>query len=484
MTPRLQGSKTPRHFNILCYSLFFILCFVASISKAGFLPENAFSDDAVGTTTANFLKNPPGARFEALAKGGLVLNGADAVFYNPAGISYFPSGSGNFSLSYETMLEAGYRSNMSYLKGLESGWVRGFGFIFYSAGDMDRLNALGDVTGSFSSYDSAIQTTYAKDFEKLKIGVNLKFIHSKLYTESAQSMALDIGIIVPDNRPLAKTKTDVAIAVRNLGFPMKIGSMTHPLPLELVGGLLWDYSPNLDILVEGKLPVDHKPYLLFAGEYEIFSSDSSGLFLRAGYNFKNQDDLGFMGGVSSGFGLQLKNIVLDYAFVPYGDLGDTHKITFSYGFGAQGRKTKGKDKIRMAYAPENKKSLAVLTFKNGKDVSKSRSFMISNIVEAEILKTKKYKIVERTEMAFVLSEQKLNASGLTDSADDYLEVGKLIAADRVLIGEIFKEKKSYVISAKIVDVVTGEVLKSENEIATDQYNFRTACKLLTRKLID
>ena len=77
----------------------------------------------------------------------------------------------------------------------------------------------------------------------------------------------------------------------------------------------------------------------------------------------------------------------------------------------------------------------------------------------------------------------MNASGLTDSADGYLEVGKLIAVDRILIGEVFKDKKKYVISVKIISVETGEVLKSESETATDQYNFRTACKLLTRKLI-
>ncbi|MCG2725261.1 MAG: PorV/PorQ family protein [Elusimicrobia bacterium] len=472
-------------FKSQLFAIFYFLSFffTASLAKAGFLPENAFSDDAVGTTTANFLKNPPGARFEALAKGGLVLSGADAIFYNPAGIAYFPYGAGNFSLSYETMIESGYRSNMSYLKGLDSGWVRGFGFLFYSAGEMDEFNAKGDLTGSFSSYDAAIQTTYAKDFEKLKFGINLKFLHSKIYTESARSMAMDIGFIMPDDRSLSNKRTDVAIAVRNLGFPMKIGSISHPLPLELAGGILWHYASNFNVLFEGKLPVDHKPYLLFAGEYEVISFASSKLFLRAGYNFKNQDELGFMGGFSSGFGIQIKNIVLDYAFVPYGDLGDTHKITFSYGFGAQGRKTNYKENIRKAYAPLEKKVLAVLTLKNGENISKIRSFMISNILEAEIIKTKKYTIIQRTDMALVLSEQKLNAIGLTDSADNYLEIGKLIAADRVLIGGMFKKKKSYIITAKIVDVKTGEVLKSESETAIDQYNFRVACKLLVQKLI-
>ena len=111
--------------------------------------------------------------------------------------------------------------------------------------------------------------------------------------------------------------------------------------------------------------------------------------------------------------------------------------------------------------------------------------MVSNVLEAEIIKTKKYKIVERTNMQFVLAEQKLKAGGLTgDDPDKALELGTLISVDTILIGGVFKTKKNYIISVKIVDVRTGEVLKSESETATDEYNFRTACKRLAKKITD
>ncbi len=464
----------------------FILLYSAVSASAGILPDNAFSDSARGTTTANFLKNPPGARFEALAKGGLVLTGADAFFYNPAGTAFLGRGGSNLSLSYETMLEDGYRSNVSFLKGFGNGWVGGCGLLFFSSGEMDEFNSKGDLTGSFSSYDAAFQTSFAKDFEKIKFGASLKFLRSKIYTESAQSIAMDIGIILPDDRPFSNTKTDLALSIRNIGFPMKLGEERHPLPLEIAGGFLWHYSPNLDILFEGKLPVDHNPYILFAGEYGVFSLVSSELFLRAGYNFKNQSELGFMGGFSSGFGIRIKALTLDYAFVPYGDLGDTHKITFSYGFGKSAEKSAYyKKNIRESYAPRTKKTLAVLNLNNGRDVSKSRSFMVSNILEAEIIKTKKYKILERTDMQFVLAEHKSEYSGLmNDEADRSLEIGKMISADRIIIGGVFKTKKNYIITVKMIDVRTGEVLKSENETATDEYNFRTACKRLAQKITD
>ena len=79
------------------------------------------------------------------------------------------------------------------------------------------------------------------------------------------------------------------------------------------GGFLWHYASDLDILFKEGLPVDHDPDILFAGEYRVFSLVSSELFLRAGYNFKNQSELGFMGGFSSGFGIRINALTLDLA---------------------------------------------------------------------------------------------------------------------------------------------------------------------------
>jgi hypothetical protein len=52
--------------------------------------------------------------------------------------------------------------------------------------------------------------------------------------------------------------------------------------------------------------------------------------LRTGYQFGRNTGAG--SGFSVGMGLTFSNLGLDYAFVPYGDLGDTHRISLGYKF--------------------------------------------------------------------------------------------------------------------------------------------------------
>jgi hemolysin activation/secretion protein len=56
---------------------------------------------------------------------------------------------------------------------------------------------------------------------------------------------------------------------------------------------------------------------------------------RLGYNTQSQDT-GGLHGLSMGLGLMYTdyamNYSLDYAFVPYGELGNTHRISFGIKF--------------------------------------------------------------------------------------------------------------------------------------------------------
>ena len=52
---------------------------------------------------------------------------------------------------------------------------------------------------------------------------------------------------------------------------------------------------------------------------------------RAGYNSR-MDVSGNMKGVTAGAGLEYSDYMLDYAFVPFGNLGDTHRISLGLKF--------------------------------------------------------------------------------------------------------------------------------------------------------
>jgi tetratricopeptide (TPR) repeat protein len=67
----------------------------------------------------------------------------------------------------------------------------------------------------------------------------------------------------------------------------------------------------------------------FEGSYR------STFFVRAGYNLRLEES-GYDGlqGLTAGAGAVVESFRLDYAFVPYGELGSTHLVSLAYTFGA------------------------------------------------------------------------------------------------------------------------------------------------------
>ena len=55
--------------------------------------------------------------------------------------------------------------------------------------------------------------------------------------------------------------------------------------------------------------------------------------LRVGYRYAlTRPDLGGLSDFSAGVGLRFQRFSLDYAFIPLGDLGITHRISVNYHF--------------------------------------------------------------------------------------------------------------------------------------------------------
>jgi hypothetical protein len=74
-------------------------------------------------------------------------------------------------------------------------------------------------------------------------------------------------------------------------------------------------------------PLDNKLEIRTGAEWwlaELFA-------LRAGYRTNIAKNAGL--GVSAGFGLKFSNYIIDYSFLPYGDIGNTHRLSLSYKFG-------------------------------------------------------------------------------------------------------------------------------------------------------
>ena len=121
-----------------------------------------------------------------------------------------------------------------------------------------------------------------------------------------------------------------------------------------------------------------------------------------------------------------------------------------------------------------KRKVAVLTFVNENGDVSNLSLFISNTLQTNIFDPKIFSLLERERVDSLLSEYEFNTSGLISSVDTK-KIGNLIGADIVVVGTISQKvsEKSipyFVITARIVDLGTGEILAidSSNCLANDE----------------
>ena len=105
-------------------------------------------------------------------------------------------------------------------------------------------------------------------------------------------------------------------------------------------------------------------------------------------------------------------------------------------------------------------TIALLEFE-GKGVSQSETSTLTDRLRDEILKKGVYNVLERGLMDDVLKEQGFQQSGCVTS-ECAVEVGNMLGVQQMIGGSIGKVGNMYTVSARIIDVGTGEVLKSAN----------------------
>ncbi len=415
----------------------------------------------------------------------------DAFFCNPAGTAYLSRGASSVLLGYESLLEGAGRTAIAGLKGLSHG-TAGLGALYRYESGLEKYDIYGDSAGGFEAYDAAFIGSYGARFESLDAGLAVKYIRSKLYDRSAGSAALDLGVII---KGVENGGTDLAFFARNFGQTLKLGSESAPLPFEFGGALNWRLIPRLNFFIDGHLPSDHSPYVITAGEYAIpfaaapkvsavthgSGAVRSGLFLRGGMNFKNKEDLGWMGAFSAGFGVKFWETSFDYAFVPYGDLGVTHRLTLGWGFGTGTSAAAPVDPQGRFNARVEKLSLAVAAFEPGDGVSETLARQVSDMLEAELVKTGVFRLVERTEMNFILAEKKIGYSGLSQK-EEAAGLARLVGARAAVFGGVSKGEQGYLITLSMVDSETGKILASDGRVVEEYYLFKPAARDLALKL--
>lgn len=305
--------------------VFIALCLFLSVNAYAFL-----SKDGIGTTSAQFLKLGIGAKNAGMGNAvSGVRNGTDAIYWNPANLNYINRKEISFShtvwfedISYEWLAFVLPTSKLGNF---------GVAVQYVSYGDLDRIDNNRKAEGYFSPVDMAIYLSYANSYKKFNFGGNLKYIYSKI-ENAASAYALDLAASYD-----VTDKMCLGAVVSNIGTKMKFNNEEEDLPLLFKVGSSYKILKSWIVALDLNFPNDNDFYFNFGTEYNVFSSKKTDILIRAGYDGRNNDVPGF-NWLNLGFGINYLDYIFDYAFVPYGDIGMTHRFSFSIKFGSEVQK--------------------------------------------------------------------------------------------------------------------------------------------------
>jgi len=297
-----------------------------------------------GTTSATFLKIGIGARPTALA--GTYCGIADDVlslYWNPAGLTNIKKKE-VFAQHIVWLADIGYEY-LAYAHPIEKIGTFGIGVGYLSTGSIEKRKRSpdygvtgqgpgtyvteGEKVGSYKGSDMAINIAYARQLrEDISLGLNLKYVQETIDGTSANTASADIGA-----KYILKLKgrdINLGLAVQNIFGSMKFVNESFSLPLNIKLGAGYKLlDDKLTVGLDLNVPKDDVFHISAGGEYKVSFKDF--IFpLRLGYN--TNADLGFISGLSTGFGVNWKTFSLDFAFSPYGDLGNIYRISFGAKF--------------------------------------------------------------------------------------------------------------------------------------------------------
>lgn len=301
-----------------------------------------------GTTTASFLKIAIGAKNIAMGETGATSDDVNAIYWNPAGLNYVSSKQVSLmhavwfeDISYEYLAYVHpVRVNSNGASPTDIGTF-GVGLNYLHMTAIEKYDEYDNLLNeTYKPSDMAATISYARKVKDIPVGMNIKYISSNLDDETGTAFAVDIGGIY-DKLQIANSKLQIGLAVQNIGTEMKFIDEGDPLPMNIKVGCSYNLmplisqSPNLLIsALDINKPIDNALRVNFGTEYSRNFGKNILLAARVGYK-TNTKGYKAIDGLCAGLGFGFKDYFLDYAFTPYGDLGDTHRVSVIAKFGGR-----------------------------------------------------------------------------------------------------------------------------------------------------
>lgn len=274
-----------------------------------------------------FLKLDAGARGAALG-GAYCAAGDDAlsVFYNPAGPALAERK--EILLGHNEWLQQMRNESAAYVHPLGARLTLFGGANLLLSGGMDKYDAAGARTGSFSALEGAVSAGAAAALgREFYAGAAVKVLSQRADNLSATAWAGDAGLLKTSGEWRA------GVSAANFGSALKLGSRSFPLPLVLRAGVSRSFLGNFLAAAEAVKAGGSAAAAALGAEARLTAGPQEYFYFRGGYKTGRSRYAGT--GFTAGIGLTNRDLRVDYAFAPYGELGDAHRVTVSLSFGAE-----------------------------------------------------------------------------------------------------------------------------------------------------
>jgi hypothetical protein len=287
--------------------------------------SGASAQEGPGSTGADYLTRAIGPKSIAMGEIGAALQGDPFNWLvNPASFGLM-EGTGFGVLHSEWIIDTNY-NNASLHHRFSDKFIAAGSFTFEYRPDIQGYDEYGTETKTLknNNYQAVIGLGFMP-IPSLTIGANAKYFQEKLDEWTAGGAAFDVGVLYE----IAPAGIVVGASMQNIGSDIKFDTIDEPLPTTTRVGAshAFDISAGTTRFMYGVdlvKPRYEAVYVSAGVELDIVNT----LALRAGYcgqEYRFGDGITLGGGVSILGGLKL-----DYAWTPYGDLGNFHRISIYY----------------------------------------------------------------------------------------------------------------------------------------------------------
>jgi len=283
-----------------------------------------------------------GGTARAMSMGSAVVavpQGSASLFWNPAGLGLMENctgqckAGGGMEIGLHTNSGLGDTMQEAVVIGVPMGVLGGFAVSlnYVDNGTFQGRDAVGNQVGNYTAGDMGGSLGWGKQlFHRLSIGAAVKYNQQTLANESYNAYSADIGLLWN-----AFSRFNLGLTYSNLGTDVA----NDTLDSGWRAGASYDVNKNMLLAVSGDMQPNGVFNNLQLG-LEDYVTPKVALRLGYVYNLSNQylsnQQLDGTTGLTAGVGIKIiKEITVDYAYVPYGDLGISQRLSITYKFGCK-----------------------------------------------------------------------------------------------------------------------------------------------------